>query len=78
MMPFFSLHGLSEQARNYILAAIIFEGKELGFNSFRGCRRSHIARAIRNGANSGKNQIRVLDTSGAYPNKSVLHAVRLG
>lgn len=32
-MPFFSLHGLSEQTCDYILASIIFEGKELGFNS---------------------------------------------
>lgn len=32
-MPFFSLHGLSEQICDYTLAAIIFEGKELGFKS---------------------------------------------
>lgn len=32
-MLFFSLHGLSEQMCDYILAAVIFEGKEFGFNS---------------------------------------------
>lgn len=63
---------------DYILAAVIFEGKEFGFNS-RGS--EYVGEATQQGQLGMKlsqEGIRISDTSGAYPDKRVLHAVRLG
>lgn len=51
-MPFFSLHGLSEQTLDFIRADITSEGKELGCNSTASedVGISHVGREVRNGA----------------------------
>lgn len=52
VMPFFSLHGLSEQTLDFIRADITSEGKELGCNSTASedVGISHVGREVRNGA----------------------------
>lgn len=58
-MPFFSLHGLSEQTLDFITADVTSEGKELGCNSTASedVGVSHVGGTVRNGAASGGNWI---------------------